>query len=455
MTHHPHFKLGWIQGVLIPVLLNIYGVMLFLRMGWIVAEAGIIESICIILLSAIICVITTLSLSAITTNGEVKSGGIYYIISRSLGPEFGASVGVVFAFANAISASMNTIGFCDALKDFLKKYGLQIYDGGVNDTRIIGTIAILIMIVICAVGMEWEVKAQNVLILVIGSAIIDFVVGVFMGPQSTEEIAKGFVGFKPENLEKNLYPAYRFSEGIDQTIFTVFAIFFPSVTGIQAGANICGDLKDPAASIPKGTLLALFISMSTYLSFVFLVGGSALRDASGIAAEVANQTFPYQFACEANKTCQYGLFNSYSMMQLMSPWENLIYIGCFAATLSTALTNLLSVPRLVQALGWDRIFPGVHFFSKGYGKNGEPYRGYVLTLIISVAFVLLADLNLVAPLITNFYLVAYALINFCTFHAAFVQPLGWRPSFTVSRNVILKSFLDLNMIFLFSFIANG
>ena len=122
-------------------------------------------------------------------------------------------------------------------------------------------------------------------------------------------------------------------------------------------------------------------------------------------------------------------------MQLMAPFEWLIYAGCFAATLSTALTNLLSVPRIIQALGQDRLFPGLIFFSKGYGKYGEPYRGYVVTFLVSVAFLLIADLNTIAPLITNFYLVAYALINFCTFHAAFVKPLGWRPTFKASRNI--------------------
>ena len=269
-------------------------------MGWIVAQAGIIESSIIIGVSALICVITTLSLSAICTNGEVKGGGIYYIISRSLGPEFGASVGVVFAFANAVAASMNTIGFCDSLNGLLKEHGIKIIDNGVNDTRIIGSVALLVMIVICAVGMEWEVKAQNVLIVIIGAAIIDFVVGSIMGPSTPLLIAEGFVGIKPEVLTANMQPDYRFSEGLSQNFFTVFAIFFPSVTGIQAGANICGDLKDPASSIPKGTLLALLISMSTYASFVFLVGGGALRDASGLVADVANGTFPYDFACAAN-----------------------------------------------------------------------------------------------------------------------------------------------------------
>lgn len=134
----------------------------------------------------------------------------------------------------------------------------------------------------------------------------------------------------------------------------------------------------------------------------------------------------------------------------MSSWDLFIYAGCFAATLSTALTNLLSVPRLIQALGIDRIYPGLIYFSKGYGKAGEPYRGYVLTFLVSSAFVLigtqndnwkdiitvffsiLANLNLIAPLISNFYLASYALINFCTFHAAFIKPIGWRPTFRVT-----------------------
>lgn len=118
-------------------------------------------------------------------------------------------------------------------------------------------------------------------------------------------------------------------------------------------------------------------------------------------------------------------------MQLMSLWGPLIYAGCFAATLSTALTNLLSVPRLIQALGKDRIYPGLIFFAKGYGKHGEPYRGYVLTFFVSLIFLLIGQLNLIAPLISTFYLASYALINFCTFHAAFVKPLGWRPTFKV------------------------
>ncbi|KAK4881311.1 hypothetical protein RN001_004630 [Aquatica leii] len=423
---HEGIKLGWIQGVLIPCLLNIWGVMLFLRLSWVVAQSGIGLTLVIIGVSAIVCVITTLSLSAISTNGEVKGGGIYYIISRSLGPEFGASVGIVFAFANAVAASMNTIGFCNSLNDLLSSFDLKIIDGGINDVRVVGVVALVVMIFICAVGMEWESKAQNFLIAIIVGAILDFLIGTGIGPVNDTQKAQGFTGFSSEVLQSNWGPAYRYQDGVQYDFFQVFAIFFPSVTGIQAGANISGDLKDPASSIPKGTLLALLLSMISYAVFVLFAGAAAMRDASGSLDDLANNTLTN---CVSNFSCEYGLFNSYSVMQLMSGWGPFIYAGCFAATLSTALTNLLSVPRLIQALGIDRIYPGLIFFSKGYGKSGEPYRGYVLTFFVAAAFVLIADLNAIAPLISNFYLASYALINFCTFHAALIKPLGWRPTF--------------------------
>ncbi|KAI8434405.1 hypothetical protein MSG28_012443 [Choristoneura fumiferana] len=274
-------KLGWIQGVLIPCLLNIWGVMLFLRISWVVSQAGIGLSLIIIAISAIVCVITTLSMSAICTNGEVKGGGIYYIISRSLGPEFGASVGIIFAFANAVAASMNTIGFCDSLNDLMKTQGVKIIDNGLMDVRIVGTVALIVMCIICAVGMDWESKAQNFLIAIIVAAMVDFVVGTLMGPGSPDVIAQGFVGFSTKTFSDNFAPDWRYSEGLNQDFFSVFAIFFPSVTGIQAGANISGDLKDPASAIPKGTLLSLAISMVSYAAMVLFSGAGALRDASG------------------------------------------------------------------------------------------------------------------------------------------------------------------------------
>lgn len=99
-------KFGWIQGVLVRCLLNIWGVMLFIRLPWVVANAGIGLASMIIILASVVTTITALSMSAICTNGEVKGGGTYYMISRSLGPEFGGSIGVIFAIANAVAIAM-------------------------------------------------------------------------------------------------------------------------------------------------------------------------------------------------------------------------------------------------------------------------------------------------------------------------------------------------------------
>lgn len=291
--------------------------MLFLRLSWVVAQAGILGTFIIIFISAGVCIITTLSLSAISTNGEVKGGGVYFIISRSLGPEFGASVGVVFAFANAVAASMNTIGFCDSLNELLGSNGLKIIDGGINDVRIVGSIALVVMIIICAVGMEWEAKAQNFLVVAIVAAIFDFLIGAAMGPMgSEEEVAKGFAGLSYDTMSANFFSDYRYSEGKMQDFFSVFAIFFPSVTGIQAGANISGDLKDPSASIPKGTLLALLISMISYIWFVIFAGAGALRDASGNVTELINGTvIPSELTC---------LQDFVSILEL--PWNKTVLI---------------------------------------------------------------------------------------------------------------------------------
>ncbi|XP_035891266.1 bumetanide-sensitive sodium-(potassium)-chloride cotransporter-like [Anopheles stephensi] len=451
-------RLGWIQGVLIPCLLNIWGVMLFLRLSWIVSLAGILETLLIIGLSYLVCVITTLSLSAICTNGQVKGGGIYYLISRSLGPEFGGAVGIVLAFSNSVSASMNTIGFCSSLNQLLGSFGVKIVDGGVNDMRIVGTVTILIMVIICAIGMDWETKAQNVFVLAILLAIAGFMLGVLLGPRTDTDRGKGFTGLSSARFVDNLGPDYRFSEGIEQDFFSVFGIFFPSVTGVQAGANICGELKDPATAIPKGTLLALLISGISYVAFVLLAGSASYRDASGSLADLVNGTFATcQRTLPGQEPCKYGLHNDYNIMQLISVSGAVIYAGCFAATLSSSLTNLLSVPRIIQALGTDRLYPGLTFFAKGYGKRNEPYRSYALVLCVSVLFVLLANLNLVAPLISNFYLASYALINFCTFHAATVKPIGWRPTFRFYNQWVslVGTVLCVLIMFLIDIISTG
>ena len=190
------FKFGWIQGVLMRCLLNIWGVMLFLRLSWVVAEAGIGQAILIILLASAVTTLTALSMSAISTNGQIKGGGTYYMISRSLGPEFGAAIGIIFALANAIAVSLHTVGFCESLNDLLIQSGVSIIDNGLNDLRIIGSVTLIVLGCIVGIGMEWEAKAQLLLMGILLVSLANFLVGSILGPSGIEELSQGFVGYK-------------------------------------------------------------------------------------------------------------------------------------------------------------------------------------------------------------------------------------------------------------------
>uniref|UniRef100_A0A3Q3M731 Solute carrier family 12 member 1 n=1 Tax=Mastacembelus armatus TaxID=205130 RepID=A0A3Q3M731_9TELE len=435
-------KFGWIRGVLVRCMLNIWGVMLFIRLSWVFGQAGwgnvLLLSglgIVIIALSCVVTTITGLSMSAICTNGVVRGGGAYYLISRSLGPEFGGSIGLIFAFANAVAVAMYVVGFSETVVDLLKEHASLMVDE-INDIRIIGCITVVLLLAISVAGMEWEAKAQIVLLVILLVAIVNVFVGTVI-PATTDKKSKGFFGYQSNIFIENFTPVFR----DDETFFSVFAIFFPAATGILAGANISGDLRDPQGGIPKGTLLAILITGVTYLGVALCVSATVVRDASGNITDLVTPGIPcngsaiaacelgYNFSiCDVQK-CNFGLMNNFQVMTMVSGFGPLIIAGTFSATLSSALASLVSAPKVFQALCKDNIYKALHFFAKGHGKNNEPIRGYVLTFVISVAFILIGNLNTIAPIISNFFLASYALINFSCFHASYAKSPGWRPAY--------------------------
>ncbi|XP_033827933.1 solute carrier family 12 member 2-like [Periophthalmus magnuspinnatus] len=424
-------KFGWVKGVLIRCMLNIWGVMLFIRMSWIVGQAGIGLTIAIIFMATLVTTITGLSTSAIATNGFVRGGGAYYLISRSLGPEFGGSIGLIFAFANAVAVAMYVVGFAETVVEMLNDVDALMTDE-LNDIRIVGTLTVILLLGISVAGMEWEAKAQIVLLVILLAAIVNYFIGTFIPTKSKEP--KGFFGYNTAIFLENLGPDFRG----DETFFSVFAIFFPAATGILAGANISGDLSDPQSAIPKGTLLAILITGITYVAVAISTGSCIVRDATGDHNDTVSDTvnctdaacsLGFDFSICREGGCQYGLMNDFQVMSLVSAFGPLISAGIFSATLSSALASLVSAPKVFQALCKDNIYPGLEVFAKGYGKNNEPLRGYVLTFCIGLAFILIAELNIIAPIISNFFLASYALINFSVFHASLANSPGWRPSF--------------------------
>uniref|UniRef100_A0A8C4ZV45 Solute carrier family 12 member 1 n=1 Tax=Gadus morhua TaxID=8049 RepID=A0A8C4ZV45_GADMO len=471
-------KFGWIKGVLVRCMLNIWGVMLFIRLSWVFGQAGwgelhviivlgliqlsdICMGICVylffdlcnvffpglgivvILLSCVVTTITGLSMSAICTNGIVRGGektlyhhntiaitskplgGAYYLISRSLGPEFGGSIGLIFAFANAVAVSMYVVGFAETVVQLLVDYDSIMVDP-LNDIRIIGCITVVLLLGISLAGMAWEAKAQIVLLVILLAAIVNVFVGTFIPATETKK-TQGFFNYQANIFMENFTPDFRGAE----SFFSVFAIFFPAATGILAGANISGDLKDPQAAIPKGTLWAILITGITYLAVALSVCTYHIQSEDCNGPSVAACELGYNFSsCVTNPdSCKFGSMHNFQVMTMVSGFGPLIIAGTFSATLSSALASLVSAPKVFQALCKDNIYTALHFFAKGSGKNNEPIRGYVLTFLISVAFILIGDLNVIAPIISNFFLASYALINFSCFHASYAKSPGWRPAY--------------------------
>ncbi|KAI1714628.1 solute carrier family 12 domain-containing protein [Ditylenchus destructor] len=422
----PANKFGWIEGVLIRCMASIFGVMLYLRISWVAGQAGILLGSCVVLLGTLITIITALSTSAICTNGMVKGGGAYYLISRSLGPEFGGSIGIIFSFANAVGAAMYIVGFAETIRDLMAKHGWQIIDGDMNDIRIIGLVALVFIFGVIIVGLSFESKMQIVMMVVLLASVTDYMIGTFFSPSEYQQL-RGVTGYRMETFKENLMPAFR--EGY--SFFTVFAVYFPAATGIMAGANISGDLKDPGKAIPMGTLLAIAITSIIYVLMVWMTGSTCVRDADGIyipmlLSQLNATGIP---ACVGNASCPYGLMNYFQIVELGSvlPW--FVTAGIIASTMSSALVSMVGAPKIFQAVCKDRLFPYVNRFAKGHGPNDEPRQALILGSVIACGIILIGDLNAIAPIISNFFLCSYALINYACFDSSFAHSPGFRPSF--------------------------
>nr|XP_019961808.1 PREDICTED: solute carrier family 12 member 3-like [Paralichthys olivaceus] len=430
-------RFGWMTGVMFRCMLNMWGVILLLRLSWITSQAGILLTWLIILMSMTVTSLTALSISAIATNGRVTSGGLYVMISRSLGPEIGGPVGMLFSFANTLACALSTVGFAEVVGDLMQEFGAVVVDS-VNDVRIVGVVTVTLLLLISLAGIKWKSKTHILFfIFVYTVSFSNYFVGTFI-PPGPEKQAKGIFGYRGDIFISNLKPAWR---GADGTFLQMFALFFPSTIGVLSGVNICGELKDPATAVPKGTIVGIFWTTISYLAISATVGSCVVRDASGNIAHALTGNITdscvglgcnlgWNFTdCIESQSCDYGLANNLKVPGQVAGFYFLNTAGVFVATLSSALGFLVSAPKIFQCLCRDNLYPYIGFFAKGYGKKDEPLRAYILCYVIAVAFVLIAELNALAALITNFFLCCYCLINFSCFHASITNSPGWRPSF--------------------------
>ncbi|CAN7941967.1 unnamed protein product [Ixodes hexagonus] len=330
------------------------------------------------------------------------------MISRSLGPEFGGAIGLIFSLANAVAVAMYVVGFAETVQAVLQSKDTLIIDGEMNDIRIISCATVIVLLCIALIGTEWESKAQIVLLIILLTAMVDFVVGSFFQPTDVK-LAQGFTSWSLKVAMENFRPGFRDGE----TFFSVFSIFFPAATGILAGANISGDLRDPQKAIPRGTLLAILITTISYVAFAVIAGSTVLRDATG---EVLNGTNPETLVwslanCSATDTgkCPYGLMNNFQVMEMVSAYGPLVIAGVFAATLSSALASLVSAPKVFQ-VGVVEAFRSLFYMMSAIFGYHSLSTCYLVTFLVHLLLPYVSQYSAYRPLVAMFSLI---IINNC------------------------------------------
>jgi len=370
-------RLGTFAGVFTPSVLTILGIILFLRLGYVVGAAGLGKSLMIIAVANLISVLTSFSLAAIATNMKVGGGGDYYLISRTLGIEFGGAIGIVLFLAQSVSIAFYCIGFGEALTAIL---GLA----GHVTVQLIAGAALLFLFLLAWIGADLATKFQYVVMAFLTLALLSFYIG---------GIRQWNTGLFMENWVAR--------EG-SVSFWILFALFFPAVTGFTQGVSMSGDLEDPGKSLPTGTFAAVFLSILVYFSVAALFAGSTpLKTLAG----------------------------DYGAMKQISLYGWLINAGVIAATLSSAMASFLGAPRILQSLASDKIFPFLVPFAKGHGPSGNPRRGVLLSFGIAVAIVFMGQLDLIAGVVSMFFLISYGLLNYATYFEASAESPSFRPRF--------------------------
>ncbi|XP_054566860.1 solute carrier family 12 member 4 isoform X2 [Eptesicus fuscus] len=518
-------SMGTLMGVYLPCLQNIFGVILFLRLTWMVGTAGVLQALLIVLICCCCTLLTAISMSAIATNGVVPAGGSYFMISRSLGPEFGGAVGLCFYLGTTFAAAMYILGAIEILLTYIAPpaaifHPTDTHDSSsatLNNMRVYGTIFLTFMTLVVFVGVKYVNKFASLFLACVIISILSIYAGgiksIFDPPVfpvcmlgnrtlsrdqfdicaktvtvDNETVATrlwslfchssnlttdscdpyfllnnvteipGIPGAAASVLQENLWSTYlEKGEVVEKhglpstdalglkenlalyvvadiaTSFTVLVgIFFPSVTGIMAGSNRSGDLRDAQKSIPVGTILAIVTTSLVYFSSVVLFGacieGVVLRDKYGDGV---------------NRNLVVGT------LAWPSPW--VIVIGSFFSTCGAGLQSLTGAPRLLQAIAKDNIIPFLRVF--GHGKaNGEPTWALLLTALIAELGILIASLDMVAPILSMFFLMCYLFVNLACAVQTLLRTPNWRPRFKYYHWAL--SFLGMSLCLTLMFVSS-
>ncbi|XP_028587627.2 solute carrier family 12 member 9-like [Podarcis muralis] len=416
-------KLPTFLGVVVPTLLSMFSVVLFLRLGFVVGQAGLFQSLAMFVVAYFIIGLTVLSVCAISTNGALDAGGAYYMISRALGPEFGGSIGIMFFLANVCASALYILGLVEAVVD---DFGAPAEGGVGSATQVLprgywfdllyGTVLLFLCLLVCLVGAGIYAKATFliflIVMLVLGTVCLSFFVvaprKVKLPPgidgNSTEQGNASFTGFKHSTLQANLFADYSvdYTTGRLMSFSTVFAVMFNGCTGIMAGSNMSGDLKRPSYSIPRGTITAVIFTYIVYNLLAFLL------------------------SCTCDRLL---LQRDYSFLRDINIWPPFVIIGVYCSTLSAAMSNLIGASRILYALAKDDLFGKVLGPAKRTSHDGNPWMAVIFSWILVQLVLFSGKLNTIAAVVTIFFLLVYATVDLACLALEWASAPNFRPTF--------------------------
>ncbi len=379
-------KFGTFGGVFTPTLLTILGVIMYLRLGWVVGNAGLLGTWLIIAISFLITLCTALSMSAITTNIRIGAGGAYAIVSQALGLEVGGSLGIPRYISQGLAVTMYIFGFREGWLGIFPEHNAFLVD----------IIVFGVLITIAYISANLAIKTQFIIMGIIALSLVSVVIAAYQGSMAIPTSEALRWGSFQGSIENGF---------TGSNFWLVFAVFFPAATGIMAGANMSGELKEPKRSIPTGTLWAIGVSFLIYMLMAFWISRSASET---------------------------ELLNNYYIMVEKAYIGPLILAGILGATFSSALASIVGSSRILFAMGEHRVLPFSDFLA-GQSANGQPRNAMLVTGILIFVTLLLRNINAVAPLVTLFFLITYAMINIVVIIEQRLGLISYRPIFKIHK----------------------
>ncbi|XP_054723458.1 solute carrier family 12 member 8-like [Uloborus diversus] len=390
------------DGVFTSCMINLFSVIIFLRVGWIVGNAGIAQSVGIVCITVLIGTMTVLSGIGICERCHLQSGGVHFLLSHIFGTRMGGAISLIYCFGQSVSCALHVMGFAESFSQIVI----------ITNTWAIRGIAAGVIILLLAInlaGVKWVIRLQFGLLIILLLAALDLAVGTFI----QVDLAHGVVGYDLTNFKNNTGPAYQDGENW----FTVFGVFFPAMTGVLAGINMSGDLHNPSKDIPVGTLASVGTSFFIYMIFVVGLGA----------------------------TCQrWALQTDYMIAEKVSAIGVLLLAALYISAMSACLGSLYATPRIIQSMANENVIPLMRFLGKGKGPNKVPIYALILFAMVTFIFVLVGSINTLAPIVTIPFLLTYASVEYAYFSLAMTFDIQKRyeeryaglqsPSFVTDRS---------------------